>query len=132
MPIRIDESGAPLMLAEFVDDIRYDDAVQFTKWMQGNFDRGRLVAMLMDVAQAKPPEARVLNVFGDFAKVHVADDRRVNAGFAYVATSMLVKVVLKGFFALQPPSVPYTVVGSRDEAVAWCRQRLAERGAIAG
>lgn len=48
--------------------------------------------------------------------------REYTLGTAYVIPNVLISFVLKGVFMIQPPSTPYTIVGSIDKAEEWVMQ----------
>ncbi|WP_160118683.1 hypothetical protein [Chryseotalea sanaruensis] len=46
-------------------------------------------------------------------------------GFCYINNSFIPMTILKGILLANKPPVPYTVVGSESEGIAWAKEKIA-------
>lgn len=71
--------------------------------------------------------ARQRKMFADAEVRMQPQDRKFCAGTAIVLTSSVIRGVVTAIYWITPPVYPYTLCSSRDEALAWARQKLQER-----
>ncbi len=130
MPVLLDDSRFPLARFTWNEEPTVEDAAGFAADLGRLFARKTPLAIVHDMRGGKQPGIKAINAFADVAKANVENDRRYIAGFAFVVQSAVLRVGLKGFFALAPLAAPSFVTASMEEAETWARERFREKGGL--
>lgn len=63
-----------------------------------------------------------------FFKLNETEFQRWCAGFGYVLTSVLERMVMRSiFFLINRPPFPYAIFATPEESTQWCEQQLASK-----
>lgn len=83
--------------------------------------------LVFQISNAKflPSEKRIK--IGNWIKTHTEIMKKNMCGVCYINTSFLPMTILKGILLVNKPPVPYTVMGSESEGIAWAKERMAGR-----
>lgn len=81
-------------------------------------------AIVYDTRRASVPTARQRRLLAELTRSWGPELRRRCVGVAFVIESAIVRAGLAAVLWLQPMALPNALVGSMNEAYAWCDQRL--------
>ncbi|MCZ8215885.1 MAG: hypothetical protein O9262_06570 [Cyclobacteriaceae bacterium] len=81
--------------------------------------------LIFEISQAKflPSEKRIK--IGNWLKTHAETVKKNMYGLCYVNNAFIPMTILKGILLVNKPPVPYTVVSSASEALAWAKEKMA-------
>jgi hypothetical protein len=89
-------------------------------------ERGVLV---VDTSRAELPTPEQRRRIGEWMRAHKAALAARGLGCVFVLPSGLFRFVLSSIFLIQRPPMPYAVVATLDEALAWARAQIRTVGA---
>lgn len=128
MPIHLDDAQFPLVHFTWTGEPTAEDAADFKAKLEKVFARKSAFVFVHDMNAGNQPGIKAINAFVDVAKSNKENDRLYAAGFAFVMKSAVLRAGIKGFFSLSPMVAPTLVTGSLEEATAWARERLRDKG----
>jgi hypothetical protein len=70
-----------------------------------------------------PSEKRIK--IGNWLKTHTEIIKKNMHGLCYVNNSFIPMTILKGILLVNKPPVPYAVLSSENEALAWAKEKMA-------
>jgi len=130
--ITIDTSRLPVLVIRFdgaVDDAAFDRYLGESHELSAGRGQSDIYAMVIDSRNGGRPTPGQRHRQNEFIKNHQDDLANRCAGAAFVITSAVGRGVLTALLWVQPMPYEHVVVGTLDEAEAWCRKRLAAHGA---
>ncbi len=81
--------------------------------------------LIFQISNAKflPSEKRIK--IGNWIKTHTEIMKKNMHGVCYINTSFIPMTILKGILLANKPPVPYAVLGSESEGIAWAKEMIA-------
>lgn len=114
--------------AGFLDSDLMDDLATILREMQADRSKGRRFASIIDLRNAAPLNAKQRAVVGAWVKETRELTRITSISTAFVAPSALLRGVLTAIFWTQSFGVPYRVLATLEDAVAWSLERVRDTG----
>lgn len=124
MPIELDDTRDPLIVARFGSDWTADEFDGYLAWHTAHLRRRRRFAIVVDATAARSPDAVERRKQAALLREHEALLRQHCAGAAFVISSAIVRGTLTAIQWLQPPVYESIVLPTYAEAEAWARARL--------
>ncbi|NBP71352.1 MAG: hypothetical protein EBR30_20815 [Cytophagia bacterium] len=81
--------------------------------------------LIFEISKAKFLSSEKRIKIGNWLKTHDAIVKKNICGFCYVNTAFIPMTILKGILMVNKPPVPYTVLSSEKEAMAWAKEKMA-------
>jgi hypothetical protein len=129
MPIAIDDTRRPLIVVTFVGSATDAEFDAYLDAMATSvLARRERTVTLLDATRSDATPAAQRRRQAEWLKTHDAELRRYSLGTAFVIRSPIVRGVLTAILWIQPMSVPYTVVATRNEGEAWAAEMLSRAG----
>jgi hypothetical protein len=122
--VRFDRSRWPIVVVELEGKPTDDDVETYLRGLGALLTEDTRGVLVIDMARAQPSAPAQRRRVGEWMRAHRAEMAARGRGAAFVIPSGLMRFVLSSVFLIQRPPMPYTVVSTLDEALAWARQRL--------
>lgn len=127
--ITIDDSRHPLVLVTFAGTATDAEFQSYLERMETLvLQRRETNCTILDASRAGDTPAKQRRMQAEWLKRNDALLKAYSVGTAFVITSPLVRGLLTAILWLTPMPTAHVVVASIDEAEAWARARLRERG----
>lgn len=130
MAIQIDQNFLPLIVIRYdgpTSDADFEAYLETLRLSMSEPKAGPRV-LLQDATLAYPITPKQRKRQADWMKEHAAQIARLTLGCAFVIPSSLMRGVLTAIFWIQPLPCPHEISGTIPEALAWCSEKLNERG----
>lgn len=82
--------------------------------------------LIFQISKAKLLSAEKRIKIGNWIKTNADVMKKNMYGVCYVNTSFLAMTILKGIFLINKPPIPYAVLGTESEGLAWAKERIAD------
>jgi hypothetical protein len=123
MAYEYDISAWPVVQFKFVGRLDEADIERYFRDGDAIVRGDRSYACVMDGLAMLIPEVDFVRRQSQWIKRNEEDMRRVNRGIAFVATSAVVRGLVRAVLHLSPLPVPHAVFSELSEAMQWARQR---------
>lgn len=120
-----DHHRFPLVTVAFTGAPATDESFQqYLDGLHQAYEQQQPFSYLFDASQAQLPSLQHQRMQAKWLKEHKALMQAYCCGTAYLIPNPLVRTALRAIFALQKQPVPYAVLGTEEEAIAWCEKAL--------
>lgn len=128
----IDESRAPLYLLSFPKDPTDEQLQEMCTARERWAARARFqVAWVCDTTNLGNATAKQRRMLGEHLERFEPHDLAWNQGSAIVVPNALLRGIVTAVFWVKSPRFPHQSFATREEAIVWATQRLAEGGRVA-
>ncbi len=125
--VQFDRSRWPIIVVELEGkptDENLDEYLhELTKLLQQD-ERG---VVIVDMTRARPSSPEQRKRIGEWMRAHRAQLAERGVGAAFVISSAVFRFVLSSIFLVQRPPMPYTVVATLADALAWAQAQLRQQ-----
>jgi hypothetical protein len=125
--VRFDRSRWPIVVAELEGKPTDDDLEAYLRGLGELLQEATRGVLVIDMTRALPSAPEQRRRIGEWMRAHKTQMAERGLGAAFVIPSGLFRFVLSSIFLIQRPPMPYTVVATLAEALAWARARLMGR-----
>jgi hypothetical protein len=80
--------------------------------------------LVVDGTRAETSSREQRQRMGQWMRAHRDEMKAAGVGLAFVSSSAIFRFMLSSVFLIQRPPMPYVVVGTLDEALAWAQLQL--------
>lgn len=128
MGYQYDTSAWPVVQFRFVGRMDVDDTNRYFEDADAIIQGHRRYVCLMDGSTMLVPEVEFVRRQAIWLREHRERMRAVNLGIAFVASSALIRGLVRAVLHLQPLAVPYESFADLESGMAWARTRAYEAG----
>lgn len=104
------------------NDQQFEDYLEELTKVAHTMKKGVLI---FEISQAKFLSSEKRIKIGNWLKTHAETVKKNMYGLCYVNNAFIPMTILKGILLVNKPPVPYTVVSSASEALAWAKEKMA-------
>jgi len=127
--VRFDRSRWPIVVAELEGKPTDDDVEAYLRGLATLLQEDARGVLVIDMTRADTATPEQRRRVGEWMRANRSQMAARGLGAAFVIPSGLHRFVLSSVFLIQRPPLPYTVVSTLAEALAWARARLIGRKA---
>jgi len=120
----MDRSTWPVVEVKFIDDATDDEFNRYLSALESLYEQDEPFGLLFDARDANYLPGKYRRRQAEWIADNETMIRDQLTGTAYVITSSILRGILRTIFSIQKQPVPYTVVGTMDEARDWLADRL--------
>lgn len=128
MGYQYDTSAWPVVQFRFIGRLDVNDSNRYFDDANAVIRSHRRYACVMDGSTMLLPEVEFVRRQALWLREHREQIRAVNVGIAFVASSALIRGLVRAVLHLQPLSVPYASFSELERGVAWARTRTYDAG----
>jgi uncharacterized protein (DUF1786 family) len=122
--VKLDDSRRPISIYTFDGEFTAPDFHRMLKHSEELLRRGRH-ALLMDMRRLQAMSALLRQQAAEWNIVNTVNLARLRVGLAMVITDRRERGIVTAIYWHKPPPYPYLICESLEEALEWCRQKLA-------
>jgi hypothetical protein len=123
MGYEFDTEAWPIVQFRFIGRLEPSDIERYFRDADEIVHGNRSYACVMDGLTMLIPEVEFVRRQAQWIRANDADMRRVNRGIAFIATSAVVRGLVRAVLHLSPIPVPYEVFSELGDGMAWARTR---------
>ena len=127
--VRVSTDGWPLVLVTLPAAQSDDEVLAYFDELRACRARREPYAIVVDAAASRGFSAKQRRMQAQYVSEGLELSGMYLKGLAFIAPSELIRGMLTAIFWLQRPASPHRVFTTKEEAVAWARERVEGRRA---